>query len=183
MARYPHQTALARRLGADEVISDANGYRKAARVTGAQLYAGLLNNKTLLGGFDVVFDVVGTGQTIKDSLRWTRAGGTVILVGISPTMVKTDLSPIWHQEIDLIGSVVHGVEEWNGRRMHGFELVIEWMLSGLFPIDGLITHRFGLEEYKRAVATAANKRTGAIKVVLHMSSSRAGPYAMYAAEV
>jgi threonine dehydrogenase-like Zn-dependent dehydrogenase len=171
MARYPHQAVLARHLGADEVISDADGYREAARVTDAQLYTGLLNNKTLLGGFDVVFDVVGTGQTIKDGLRWTRAGGTMILVGISPTMVKTDLSPIWHQEIDLIGSVVHGVEEWNGRRMHGFELVIEWMRGGLFPIDGLITHRFALEEYKRAVATAANKRTGAIKVVLEMQSS------------
>lgn len=170
MARYPHQAAMARRLGADEVISDRDGYQEAARVTGGQLYTGLLNNKTLQGGFDVIYDIVGTGQTIKDGLRWARAGGTVVIVGISPTLVKTDLSPIWHQEVDLIGSVVHGIEEWNGRRVHGFDLVIGWMREGLFPIDGLITHRFPLKEYKKAVATAEDKRTGAIKVVFQTQS-------------
>lgn len=170
MARYPHQAAMARRLGADEVISDRDGYQEAARVTGGQLYTGLLNNKTLQGGFDVIYDIVGTGQTIKDGLRWARAGGTVVIVGISPTLVKTDLSPIWHQEVDLIGSVVHGIEEWNGQRVHGFDLVIGWMREGLFPIDGLITHRFPLKEYKKAVATAEDKRTGAIKVVFQTQS-------------
>jgi threonine dehydrogenase-like Zn-dependent dehydrogenase len=171
MARYPHQAAMARNVGADEVISDRDGYEEAARVTGGQLYVGPLNNKMLLGGFDVIYDVVGTGQTIKDSLRWARAGGTVVVAGISPKMIKTDLSPIWHQEVDLIGSVVHGVEEWNGQRMHSFELVIQWMRGGLFTTDGLITHRFPLKEYKKAVATASDKRTGAIKVVLETRGS------------
>jgi threonine dehydrogenase-like Zn-dependent dehydrogenase len=168
MARYPHQAAMARRLGADEVISGGDRYEEIARVTGGQLYVGPLNNKMLLGGYDVIYDIVGTGQTIKDSLRWARAGGTVVLVGISPRLMKTDLSPVWHQEVNLVGSVVHGIEEWQGQRMHGFDLVIQWMQSGLLPTDDLITHRFPLEEHKRAVATATNKRTGAIKVVFQM---------------
>lgn len=166
MARYPHQVEMARRLGADSVISDRDGYEEAARATGGKLYSSLLNNRMLLGGYDVIYDVVGTGRTIQDCLRWARAGGTVVVVGISPKILKTDLSPIWHQEVDLIGSVVHGAEEWKGRRYHGYELVIEWMTDKPLPTADFITHRFSWNDYKKAVATASSKKTGAIKVVL-----------------
>jgi threonine dehydrogenase-like Zn-dependent dehydrogenase len=124
----------------------------------------------LLGGFNVVYDVVGSGQTIKDSLRWARAGGTVVIVGVVPKVLKTDLSPVWHQEVTLVGSIVHGMEEWEGHRVHGYELVAGWMLDGALPTAGLITHRFPLHEYKQAVATATDKQTGAIKVMLQIES-------------
>ena len=161
---------MARRLGADEVISSGDEYEEVARVTGGRLYTGPLGNKMLLGGYDVIYDIVGTGRTIMDSLRWARAGGTVVVVGISPKLMKTDLSPVWHQEVSLMGSMVHGIEEWQGQRVHGYNLAMQWMRDGALPTDDLITHRFPLREYKRAVATATDKRTGAIKVVLQMGS-------------
>ena len=161
---------MARRLGADEVISSGDEYEEVARVTGGRLYAGPLGNKMLLGGYDVIYDIVGTGRTIMDSLRWARAGGTGVVVGISPKLMKTDLSPVWHQEVSLMGSMVHGIEEWQGQRIHGYNLAMQWMRDSALPTDDLITHRFPLQEYKRAVATAADKRTGAIKVVLQMAS-------------
>ena len=168
IARYSHQATMARRLGADEVISDGDTYEEIARLTSGHLYGGPLNNKMLLGGYDVIYDIVGTAQTIKDSLRWARAGGTVVVVGISPRLMKTDLSPIWHQEVNLIGSVVHGIEEWHGQRIHGFDLAMQWMQDGILSTDGFITHRFPLKEYKRATATATDKSTGAIKVVFQI---------------
>ena len=168
IARYSHQATMARRLGADEVISDGDTYEEIARLTSGHLYVGPLNNKMLLGGYDVIYDIVGTAQTIKDSLRWARAGGTVVVVGISPRLMKTDLSPIWHQEVNLIGSVVHGIEEWHGQRIHGFDLAMQWMQDGILSTDGFITHRFPLKEYKRATATATDKSTGAIKVVFQI---------------
>jgi threonine dehydrogenase-like Zn-dependent dehydrogenase len=168
MARYPHQVEMAQQLGADEVLAGDDAYEEVARITDARLYAGSLGNRMLLGGFDVVYDIVGDGQTITDSLRWARAGGTVVVVGIAPRLLKSDLSPVWHQEVTLVGSIVHGMEEWNGQRVHGYELVAGWMLEGLLPTAGLITHRYPLAEYKQAVATTNDKRTGAIKVVLQM---------------
>ncbi|HHH41112.1 MAG TPA: hypothetical protein ENK56_03815 [Chloroflexi bacterium] len=165
MARYLHQAEMARRLGADEVITDRDGYEAVARLTGGKLYKGALGNRTILGGFDVIYDAVGTARTLQDSLRWTRAGGTVVMIGISPKRFKSDLSPIWHQEVDLIGSLGHGMERWQGESVYGLELVIRWMREGRLPIEGLITHRFPLEAYKKAIATAMDKRSGAIKVV------------------
>jgi len=170
MARYSHQAAMARRMGADDVISGGDEYEKVARATGGRLYVGPLSNKMLLGGYDVIYDIVGTGQTIKDSLRWAQAGGTVVVVGISPRLMKTDLSPLWHQEVNLVGSVVHGIEEWHDQRIHGYDLVLQWMHSGTLPTDDLITHRFPLKEYKQAVTAATDKQTGAIKVVFQMQS-------------
>ena len=168
LARYPHQAAAARRLGADHVLSGRDHYEEIARLTGARLYVGALHNKMLLGGYDVIYDAVGSAHTIHDCLRWARGGGTLVVVGIRPTLMTVDLSPVWHQEVTLMGSLGHGIEEWQGGRTHAFDLLVRWMQEGRLPTDGLITHRFPLEEYKRAIATATDKRTGAIKVVLQV---------------
>jgi len=166
LARYPHQAEAARRLGADEVLNRSDGYSAVARVTGAKYYIAPMNKGMLLGGFDVIYDCVGSGSTIEDSLRWARAGGAVVLVGIDLVPVKADLNAIWYQEVDLIGSKAHGTDEWQGQRRHTYDWVIQLMREGKLRDDGLITHRFRFEDYKRAVATSLNKAGAqSIKVV------------------
>jgi threonine dehydrogenase-like Zn-dependent dehydrogenase len=166
MAKHPHQKDAARRLGAEHVIDRSDGYEAAANITGAALYRASMNKGMVLGGFDVIYDCVGSGATIEDSLRWARAGGVVVMVGIELRRVKVDLNPIWYQQVDLIGSQGHGVDEWKGKRKHTYDWVMEFIRSGKIKGDGLITHRFPFVEYKRAVAVATSKAgSGAIKVV------------------
>jgi threonine dehydrogenase-like Zn-dependent dehydrogenase len=164
-ARYPQQIEMARRLGADEVIAQGDPYEAAARITGAKLYAGPFNNRMLLGGFDVVFDCVGSTQSVWNSLRWARAGGTVVLAGVSFEQLRLDLSPIWYQEVNLIGTMAHGMELWNATRQSTYDLTCELLRKGKLTAAGLITHRFRLEDWRAAIKTAKDKRTGAIKVV------------------
>ncbi len=165
IARYPQQVAMAARLGADEIISGEDGYRAAARITGATLYEGMMGSRMLLGGFDVVFDCVGAAHTLQDSLRWARAGGTVVLAGVRLEPLHVDLGPVWYQEVDLIGLNSHGMETWGGREQQTFALTIALLQQGKLAIDGLITHRFPLAEWREAIRTAQDKRSGAIKVV------------------
>ncbi len=167
IARHPHQAEMGRRLGADEVVTGEDGYQAAVRITGARLYEGMFGNRMLLGGFDVVYDCVGSARTLHDSLRWVRAGGTVVMVGIKLSPLKLDLNPIWYQEVDLTGVYAHGVEVWEGKTWRTYDLVVELLRQGKLSVDGLITHRFPLSEWKRAVSTARDKRNGAIKVVLN----------------
>ncbi len=174
MARYTHQAEMARQMGADAVIRSDKGYEAASSVPGAELYEGPLSNRVVLGGFDLIHDVVGNARSIQDSLRWTKAGGAVVVVGVSPVLHRLDLSPIWHQEIDLVGALGHGVEAFAGQRTHAFSLVSAWMQAGCLPTHDLITHRFSLEEYRTAIATALDKRTGAIKVVFTYESAACG---------
>ncbi len=164
-ARYPHQQAMARRLGAEDFLDGADGYQAAGRITGAKRYEGMMGSRMCLGGFDVVYDCVGSDATLQDCLRWTRAGGTVVLAGVKLKPLSLDLTPVWHQEVNLIGLNSHGQESWQGRQLQTFELVIELLRQGKLTIDGLITHRFPLEKWKQAIETAQDKKSGAIKVV------------------
>ncbi len=165
IARYSHQAEMARRLGADEVVVGEDGYQATARITSARLYEGMFGNRMLLGGFDVIYDCVGSARTLQDSLRWARAGGAVVMVGIKFAPLKLDLNPIWYQEVDLIGVWTHGAETWGSERRHTYDLVIELMHQGRLKVDGLITHRFPLSQWRHAVSIAMDKRNGTIKVV------------------
>ncbi len=165
LARYDFQADEAVRLGADEVLRERRAYQQVAHLTGARLYKGFLGNQMLLGGFDLVFDCVGSAQTITDGLRWCRAGGTLVLVGVALHRLKVDLTPAWYQEIQLLGTVYHGADQWEGERLPDFDIAVRLMGEGKLPAEGLITHRFALSDYREGIRTATDKRhSGAIKV-------------------
>ena len=165
VARYAHQAEAARCAGADEVI-EGDVYEATARITGAKLYTGMLDNRMLLGGFDVVHDCVGSGESLTDCLRWAAAGGAVVLVGAKIGPVTADLTPVWSQEVGLIGSYAHGMEQHQGRRISTYNLVFEMFESGALRSDGLITDRFPLDRWQQAVKKTTDKRSGVIKVAL-----------------
>jgi len=170
--RHPHQVEMAWRLGANEVLRGEDGYQATARISGARLYEGWFGNRTLLGGFDVIYDCVGSARTLHDSLRWARAGGVVVMIGIKFAPLKLDPSPIWHQEVDLVGAYVHGIESWQGQTRPTYDLVIELIRQGKLTVQGLITHRFSLSQWRQAVSVAADKRSGSIKVVLNCTEDQ-----------
>ncbi|MDQ7028605.1 MAG: zinc-binding dehydrogenase [Ardenticatenia bacterium] len=171
LARYPHQAEAARRLGADEVAVQDDPFDVAARVTGAKLYTGILGNRMTLGGFDVVYDCVGSATTVQDSLRLARAGGAVVMVGITLAPMKVDLTPVWYQEVDLVGVYAHGAECWRGEQRRTYDVVIELLRQGALTTSGLITHRFTLPQWREAIRTAVDKRTGSIKVIFELQES------------
>jgi threonine dehydrogenase-like Zn-dependent dehydrogenase len=168
LARYPHQAEAARRFGATEVVNRGD-YRRMATLTDAKYYSAPMNKGMVLGGFDVIYDCVGSGRTVEDSLRWARAGGTVVIVGVNLAPAGLDLTPVWYQEVNLIGAMIHGADEWRGRRAHTYDIVYDLLRDGRLCAEGLITHRFPFTDYKRAIATAMDKRGAApIKVVFDL---------------
>ena len=159
VAQFPWQAEMAQDYGADEVfLARDDGYRRVAQITGASLHQGRGGNQMLLGGFDLIFDVVGIETTLNNALRWTRAGGTVVLVGVNLHRMRLDLTPVWYQEVDLLGAVGHDVVEWEGETVSTFELAMRWMQTGQIRCERLLTHRFPLDAYRRAFAVAVDKQ-------------------------
>jgi threonine dehydrogenase-like Zn-dependent dehydrogenase len=124
----------------------------------------------LIGGYDIVFDVVGIPETLNNAIRWTKAFGTVILVGVYLHRMKIDLSPIWYQEVNLKGAIGHDVVPWKKQLISTFDLAMLWMNKGIIETEVLLTHRFALDEYKAAFETALDKKgKKSIKVVFDIS--------------
>ncbi len=170
VAEFPWQADLARAFGAEHTfLAGDDGFAETARLTGARLYEGRLGNRMLMGGFDVVFDVVGIAATLNNALRWTRAGGAVVLVGVNLHRMQLDVTPVWYQEVDLIGAVGHDVVVWEGETLSTFELAMRWMQTAKLNCDELLTHRFPLDAYRQAFATALDKRVHrSIKVAFEL---------------
>ena len=172
-ARYPFQVEKATRLGAAHIIYPQDSYAGVQQATQAQLYTGLLDNKMLLGGYDVIYDTIGTQKTIHNALRWARAKATVVLVGLSLHMMHLDLTPVWYQEINLIGTLGQGMETWplgTDTQHSTFSITADMIMNGVLRPEQLITHHFALNNYRQALMTAIDKRAQrAIKVVFDYS--------------
>ena len=162
---YDHQMTMARVLGADRVLGRGRGlYRKVSELTGAAYHRGPFGNEILLGGFDVVYDTVGSDHTISDALRFTRSRGTVVLVGLNFKPNKIDYTTIWHQEITLKGINSHGNDT---AKENSFEIASRLMVEGKLDPSPLITHRLPVEQWREAVRLFEEKsRSKALKIVL-----------------
>ena len=162
---------LARKLGADHILS-GDIYEEAAKATGgSRVYTGMNKNKMFFGGFDRVYDCAGGGKANTLCCRLLRPRGTYMKVGHHMAAVTYDESPVWWQELKIIGVDAHGMEEWQGRRLYTFDLVQEWMRDGIYQTEGFITHRFPLARYKDAFAVALKNPPELIKIVLDCSKA------------
>jgi threonine dehydrogenase-like Zn-dependent dehydrogenase len=166
LARYPHQAEHVRRLGAAGVIS-GDAYRKTAEVTGGRYFRGMFANEMVIGGFDVIYDTVGNDKSITDSLRWARAGATVVVVGINFVPRHIDYTPVWYQEVGLVGINCHGQETFRGKSMTSFDAALTLYREKKLDFSGMITHTFPMADFRRAVKVFFDKkRHKAVKVVL-----------------
>jgi threonine dehydrogenase-like Zn-dependent dehydrogenase len=168
VAKHPTQRDLARKLGADQVISPGEVFQRVRFATGARRLDGM-NRSLLLGGADVTFECVGRADTLNDAVRYTREGGTVVAVGM-PGEEQVDWAPIWQRELTVLGAYAYGAEpKKKGRRT--FELAME-AAPGLH-LETLTGPLFGLGEYRDAIAYAMSAgRLSAVKVAFDLRGLR-----------
>lgn len=164
MENNPNKHEFAKKLGAD-VILTGEPYEAVAKATNAKIY-GKGKNRMILGGFDVIYDSVGKGTLFNDTLRWLRAQGTLVKIGYQMTKTKFDETPLWWQGLEIIGVDSHGMENYNGKKVSTFEIVKDMMLKKQLITDGFITHRFKLDDYKKAFKLLIENPRNTIKVVL-----------------
>jgi threonine dehydrogenase-like Zn-dependent dehydrogenase len=180
-AKHPRQRVLAGELGADSVVPPNQLARAVRRRSGSLVLGGRLTE-----GADVVFDCVGTSESLTTSLAMVRPRGRVVLVGM-PGRVAIDLAPLWHRELALIGAYAYGVESQHDTADHepvpdggpsaeagqrrSFELAFD--LVARAGLGSLVSAAYPLERFEEAIAHAgAAGRRGAVKVVfdLHQRS-------------
>ena len=169
VAKHDHQRRLAAELGADVVSTPSTMLRTVRFETRARLVEGRGTEPFLLGGVDVCFECTGTAGGLRDAMAVTRAGGTVVMVGM-PGRVHVDLSLAWQRELVLRGAYGYGIEHRAAlgdgdaeppRRT--FEIALG--LAERLGIGRLVSDPYALSEYRDAIAEAASAGSrGAVKV-------------------
>jgi len=173
LARHPHQAEAAVACGADHVVlgdPDNGHWEELASLTGTRV-VGRKRHQMLMGGFPYVVEAVGSPQSVTEALRAVAHRGTVLLLGAAG-ISEVDLTPIWYKEAALVGSIDHTVDASSspglagGPGRHSVDRALDVLAAGLLPESVVVTHEFGLEEYRDAIGAAIDRhRSHAIKVV------------------
>jgi threonine dehydrogenase-like Zn-dependent dehydrogenase len=84
-----------------------------------------------------------------------------------------DCTPIWHGEVDLIGSSGFADDEWEGQRAMTLVRTLQWMSEGRLDVRPMLTHSFSPTDYRAAITTAADKKSSrSIKVAFDFTQLR-----------
>ena len=119
----------------------------------------------LNGGADVVYDTVSSAETLEVSVRVARSRAQIVALGVEPPR-RFEWTPLYFKEISLIGSNGFGMESMGGVRRHAMEWYFELIRSERIDVTGIITHRFGLGDYRDAFMTCyAQGQNRAVKVL------------------
>ena len=66
----------------------------------------------------------------------------------------------------IIGVYSHCMEHYNGEHKLTFQMVIDMMMEDKLITDGFITHKFKLDDYKKAFKLLIENPSNTVKVVL-----------------
>lgn len=172
VARHQFQQQLALELGATRVVRGGSDLVRAAEeLGGLRAYRPVIGPPVFTGGFNLVYDCIGSHGTIDRSLRLTRGGGRIVLVGAAGQLPGLDWSFVWSRELTIIGSAGYGQEHrlppvlaplaaaaavppGGGVPVpHTFALALELLRRHPnYPLERLITHRFPLSAWREALA-------------------------------
>jgi threonine dehydrogenase-like Zn-dependent dehydrogenase len=169
------RAALAARVGAHAVLptSPDELVAQVARRVATTPLRPWSKRDWLQDGPAVVYDTIGSTETVETSLRLLMTGGTLVISGVEPPK-RFEWTPLYFKELRVIGSNGFGVENVGGIAKHAMEHYLDFVSQGL-DLTPVITHRFPLERWDEAVLAVKNsRRTGAVKVLLDPSRSSSG---------
>lgn len=158
--------AVAKACGASQVIAaDINDFRlQMAKTMGAD---DVVNSRTesladrlkaLTGGegVEVLLEMSGHPDAIRQGLEGTANAGRVSLLGIPASGVELDLA----RSVIFKGLRLDGI---TGRRMYTTWYQVKGLLeSGRLDLSPLITHRFRLEQYEEAFELVRSGNCGKV---------------------
>lgn len=183
VARHAHQRRQASALGADVVIAAMRHKRKRscydewAATLDAELYFPELGKPTVVGGADVTYDCIGSSDSLDDSIRFTTAGGSTVLIGMPGMPSGIDWTAIWYKELSIYAAYAYGLEKTNGSAAGDGEgvptcaLAIEALETWADRLVELVGEPFELADYRRAIRAAMfTGQSGAIKTVFRIST-------------
>jgi len=174
VAKYDHQRQHAAELGADEVLGSKGTTRQRYAEWGGALDAEVikpeLGKPTVIGGASATFDCVASSESIDDAIRFTRSGGTLVLVGMPGIPAGVDWTPLWYQELTVRAAYAYGPERWADGQHDTFDVAIALMREWAPKLERLVSTPYELCDHRGALSAALDTgRSGSIKTLFAVS--------------
>ena len=109
-------------------------------------------------GADFVIEVAGSPESVSQAIDMCRWGGRVLLLGISKEPATINSARIPLGSITVYGS--------RGEGMWAMKEALALLAQGKIRSKELITHRFPLDDFEKAIETAEKRLGGAIRVIV-----------------
>ncbi len=142
------ELVLAKQLGADHTINaeDEDVERQTTSL--------------VPGGLDLVLETAGAVPAVELATRIVRVGGRVILVGTvgEGRMLQLPSDRFVRKDMEVIGSLSYTSAAW--RR------TVEILQEGELDLERVITHRFGLPDFRSAIELMRNRQGSVAKILL-----------------
>ncbi|HEX2904833.1 MAG TPA: zinc-dependent alcohol dehydrogenase family protein [Jatrophihabitans sp.] len=136
----------AKQLGADVMVNSAAGAREMLAQRGDGL------------GADTVIEAVGVPETFELCTELVRPGGRVANVGVHGRPATLHLEDLWSKNVTITTGLVD---------TSSTPRLMTMLATGRLSTNGLVTHRFGIDEMLEAYDVFGQAAdTGALKVVL-----------------
>ena len=166
LARHKRQIELAEQFGATRVLKGKSAGDAAQDVVGARRFRLIMGGYSYAGGFDWIFDCVGSRKSVDESLRTAGPRARVVMVGCAAELSKLDLTYVWARELTVSGSYVYGKEASLPESPHTFQVAIDLLEKHPdFNLGAMVTHTIPLSDWKNGFRTMLNRKgSGAIKV-------------------
>jgi S-(hydroxymethyl)glutathione dehydrogenase/alcohol dehydrogenase len=127
---------LARRLGATDVVDGAAGNPVPAVVEATS------------GGVDYAFEAIGNPTTVRQAVRMTRKGGTIVMIGVVPAGTNVELPGA---DIVLREKRILGCMMGSNRFRTDMPRYVELYRSGQLRLDEMISARLPLDRVNDAL--------------------------------
>ena len=113
--------------------------------------------------FDVVIETVGgRADTLTQAMSLVRPGGTICMLGVFDAPIPFPAFDCSLKEARLVGSNCYS----RTQARTDFAIAVDLLMQHADLVREVVTHRFALDEVNEAFATAADKSTGSIKVMI-----------------
>jgi L-iditol 2-dehydrogenase len=103
----------------------------------------------------IAMECTGVESSINGAIQAVKFGGKVFVIGVGKNEMKIPFMRLSTREVDL---------QFQYRYCNTWPKAIRLVKSGVIELSKLVTHRFQLEDAVEAFKTAADPKTGAIKV-------------------
>lgn len=156
LTKYEFQAEKIKDLA--EVIYLKEDYlKKFAEITDSKILKPILGKEFLNSGFDIIFECTGNKNMIENSLRWIKPGGKIVLIGTFGIFSFIDLTLLWFKEAKLIGTNSSSTENYLNERKRCYEIAIDLLKNKKISLKDILTHKFKIEDYKKAIEANLNK--------------------------